>query len=139
MKQMALGNDETDSNSVDLQVENASVPDNAVKLFDLLVSINLTQHFGKFLEQDFDDDVIDFLDPHSPSFLNTISKVLPKVGTQLKFQNGLKKYKKTTGVELQTEGVGAGNGNPCGDEKIQETELQYNSFNKHEVSSRFFI
>lgn len=63
------------------------VPENSIKLFDMLISSDLAQYFNRFVQEDFDDEILDFLDPDGRAFWNTITKILNKVGTQYRWYN----------------------------------------------------
>lgn len=115
------------------------VPENGVNLFNLLLSSNLTHYLKRFLDEDFDDEVLFFLDPQSTAFWNTISKILPTVGTQLKFQNALKLYQESKGLQKEVGSSSAEVLKPSEpkprDETLKETKNEYSSFNEFEVSS----
>lgn len=110
------------------------VPENSIKLFDMLISSDLAQYFNRFVQEDFDDEILDFLDPDGRAFWNTITKILNKVGTQLKFRNALKKFQEKKVVQIDEEATCSSK-----DENLEETEMHYKSFNDHEVRFLFCI
>lgn len=102
------------------ELETISIPENTSQLYKLLLSCNLIGSFQKFVDEDFDDQVIAVMDPRNHSL---ISKILPKIGSQIKFQNALSNFQESSRNQTFER-----------EEAKNETNEIYKAFNEHQVS-----
>lgn len=72
----------------DIELEEIWVQEGTTQLYKLLASCDLTSYFKKFIDEDFNDNVIMVMDPRN---LYLISTILPKIGSQIKFGDALEK------------------------------------------------
>ncbi|KAL5289760.1 hypothetical protein ACFFRR_009655 [Megaselia abdita] len=119
------------------------IPTNFEKVFNLLLENNLAAHFQKFVDEDYDDKALAAVDPHGNSFWNTVAKVLPKSGTQIKFQNAIIKYREpfdsdgAVGLSViipPSKSVRDKNVKERNTDQDDEIPFNYNPFNIYEVS-----
>lgn len=115
--------------SEEIIISEITVGDDSSQLHKILESCNLLEYFDKFIAEEISDENIVKLNPESPRFWKIASTIFEKMGTQMKFQEGLANFQKEQSKIVKPE-----TSQTRMDENFDETPPDYKPFNIHEVS-----